>query len=89
MVLVRDLSFVGGWALLGTALVATLRLWNAGPGLTDLFRTGLGIAAYLLFAWVVWRHRRTMAVAVAGAASQGPLADPLRKIVARESLSRS
>ena len=69
--LVRDLSIVSGWALLGTALVATLRFWNAGPGLTDLLRTGFGLAAYLLFVWVVWHHRRTMAVAVAGPRPRG------------------
>ena len=64
--LVRDLSIVFGWAIIGTAAVATLRLWNIGPGLGDLIRTGLGVPTYLLFAGVVWRHRRTMAAAVAG-----------------------
>ena len=64
--LVRDLSIVFGWAIIGTTAVATLRLWNIGPGLGDLIRTGLGVPTYLLFAGVVWRHRRTMAAAVAG-----------------------
>ena len=64
--LVRDLSLAFGWAIVGVTLFATLRLWNVGPGLGDLLRTGLGIPIYLLFAWVVWRHRRTMAAAVAG-----------------------
>jgi hypothetical protein len=64
--LVRDLSLVFGWAIIGTTAVTTLRLWNIGPGLGDLIRTGFAIPTYLLFAWVVWRHRRTMAAAVAG-----------------------
>ena len=64
--LVRDLSLAIGAAIVGVTLLATLRLWNVGPGLGDLLRTGLGIPIYLLFAWAVWRHKRTMAVAVAG-----------------------
>jgi small-conductance mechanosensitive channel len=64
--LVHDLSLAIGWAIIGVALIATLRLWNVGPGLGDLIRTGLGIPIYLLFAGAVWRHKRTMAVAVAG-----------------------
>src|SRR6185369_6624623 len=64
--LVHDLSLAIGVAIIGVTLIATLRLWSVGPALGDLLRTGLGIAIYLLFAWVVWRHRRTMAAAVAG-----------------------
>ena len=64
--LVRDLSFAIGAAIIGVMLIGTLRLWNVGPGLGDLIRTGLAIPIYLLFIGVVWRHRRTMAVAVAG-----------------------
>ena len=64
--LVRDLSFAIGAAIIGVTLIGTLRLWNVGPGLGDLIRTGLAIPIYLLFIGVVWRHRRTMAVAVAG-----------------------
>lgn len=64
--LVRDLSLAIGIAIIGIALIATLRLWNIGPGLGDLIGTGLGLPIYLLFAGVVWRHRRTLAVAVAG-----------------------
>ena len=64
--LVRDLSLAIGMAIIGVTLIATLQRWNLGPGLGDLIRTGLGIPIYLLFAWVVWRHKRTMAVAVAG-----------------------
>ena len=64
--LVRDLSIAIGFAIIGVTLLATLRLWNVGPGLGDLLRTGLAIPIYLLFIGVVWRHRRTMAVAVAG-----------------------
>ena len=64
--LVRDFSLAIGGAIVGVTLLATLRLWSIGPGLGDLLRTGLGIPIYLLFAWAVWRHRRTMAAAVAG-----------------------
>ncbi|WP_084025678.1 mechanosensitive ion channel domain-containing protein [Mesorhizobium sp. LNHC252B00] len=64
--LVRDLSLGIGLAIIVVALLATLRLWSVGPALEDLLRTGLGIPIYLLFAWAVWRHRRTMAAAVAG-----------------------
>jgi small-conductance mechanosensitive channel len=59
-------SIVSGFVLVGLALLATLQLLGVGPGLHDLIRTGLGIPAYLLFAGVVWWHRRTMAGAVAG-----------------------
>ncbi|CCV14381.1 mechanosensitive ion channel family protein [Mesorhizobium sp. STM 4661] len=64
--LVHHLSLAIGLAIIGVALFATLRLWSVGPALGDLLRTGLGIPIYLLFAWSVWRHRRTMAAAVAG-----------------------
>ena len=64
--LVRDLSFAIGAALIGVMLIGTLRLWDVGPGLGDLIRTGFAIPIYALFVGVVWRHRRTMAVAVAG-----------------------
>jgi len=64
--LVRDLSLAIGLAIIGTTLIATLRLWTVGPALGDLLRTGFAIPIYVLFAWAVWRHRRTMAVAVAG-----------------------
>ena len=47
--LVRDLSFTIGAALIGVMLVATLQLWNVGPGLGDLIRTGLAVSIYLLF----------------------------------------
>ncbi|WP_245331216.1 mechanosensitive ion channel family protein [Mesorhizobium sophorae] len=64
--LVRDLSLAIGLAIISTTLIATLRLWTVGPALGDLLRTGFAIPIYVLFAWAVWRHRRTMAVAVAG-----------------------
>jgi small-conductance mechanosensitive channel len=64
--LVRDLSFAIGFALIGVTLLGTSRIWSVGPALEDLLRTGSAIPIYLLFAWAVWRHRRTMAVAVAG-----------------------
>lgn len=63
----RDLSIAICWAILGISLVSSLQLWSAGPALKDLTRTALvGLPAYLLLAWAVWRHRRTMAAAVAG-----------------------
>jgi len=65
--LARSLSIAIGWAVLGIGLIATLHLWGAGPGLMDMIGTGLiGIPAFLLFVWAVWRHKRTMVVAVAG-----------------------
>lgn len=64
--LVRDLSLAIGFALIGVTLLGTSRLWSVGPALGDLLRTGLGIPIYFLFALAVWRHRRTMAAAVAG-----------------------
>jgi small-conductance mechanosensitive channel len=63
----RDLSIGLVWAIIGIALVATLQLWGAGPGLKDLARTFLAaIPAYLLIGLAVWRHRRTIAATVAG-----------------------
>lgn len=62
----RDLSSAIGFILVGLTLLATLQLLGVGPGLNDLIRTGLGIPAFLVFGGVVWRHRLTMAVAVAG-----------------------
>ncbi|MEY9772122.1 hypothetical protein ABIA14_004463 [Sinorhizobium fredii] len=44
--LVRDLSLAIGIAIIGVTLIATLRLWNIGPGLGDLIRTGLGLPIY-------------------------------------------
>ncbi|EJL58534.1 small-conductance mechanosensitive channel [Rhizobium sp. CF122] len=67
LALSHDLSIIIGWATIGVALVATLQIWGAGPGLRDLTRTVLmAIPSYLLLAGVVWRHKRTMAAAVAG-----------------------
>lgn len=67
LALSRDLSIAIGWAIVGVALVTTLQIWDAGPGLRDLTRTVLmAIPAYLLLAGMVWRHKRTMAAAVAG-----------------------
>ncbi|WP_245235556.1 mechanosensitive ion channel family protein [Mesorhizobium erdmanii] len=64
--LVRDLSLAIGVAVIAVTLLATLRLCRGGAALDDLLRTGSAIPIYLLFAWTVWRHRRTMAAAVAG-----------------------
>ncbi len=63
----REMSIPIGWAMAGIAAISSLALWDAGPGLGELIRTWVvAIPSYLLFAWVVWRHRRTLAVAVAG-----------------------
>lgn len=63
----RDLSFAVGWAIVGLALMATLRLWSAGHGLLDLAGSLLvALPSFGLFAWTVWRHRKTLAAAVAG-----------------------
>ena len=67
LALSHDLSIIIAWATIGVALVATLQIWGAGPGLRDVTRTILmAIPSYLLLAGVVWRHKRTMAAAVAG-----------------------
>jgi small-conductance mechanosensitive channel len=67
LALSHDLSIAVSWAIIGVALVTTLQIWGAGPGLRDLVRTVLmAIPAYLLLAGAVWRHKRTMAAAVAG-----------------------
>jgi small-conductance mechanosensitive channel len=67
LALSRDLSIAISWAIVGVALVTTLQIWGAGSGLRDLTRTVLmAIPAYLLLAGAVWRHKRTMACAIAG-----------------------
>ena len=63
----RDLSIAIGWAMIGVALLTTLRLWSAGAGLIDLIGTVLVVLpSFALFATTVWRHRRTLAATVAG-----------------------
>ena len=65
--LMRDLSFAIGWAMAGLALMTTLRLWSAGSGLLDLIgNLVVAFPSFGLFALTVWRHRRTLAAAVAG-----------------------
>ena len=65
--LTRDLSLAIGWAMAGLALMTTLRLWSAGSGLLDLVGNLLvALPAFGLFALTVWRHKRTLAAAVAG-----------------------
>jgi small-conductance mechanosensitive channel len=65
--LARDLSIAICWSLFGVAFMSTLRLWDAGEGMRDMFSTVLiALPAFLLFGWTVWRHRRTLAGAVAG-----------------------
>ncbi|CAN7346383.1 mechanosensitive ion channel family protein [Phyllobacterium sp. LjRoot231] len=67
LALSRDLSIAICWAIVGIALVTTLQIWDAAPGLRDLTRTVLmAVPTYLLLACVVWHHKRTMASAVAG-----------------------
>jgi small-conductance mechanosensitive channel len=63
----NDLSFAIGWAVVGLGLAATLRLWSAGPGLTDFLMTFLVAGpTSILLVRAVWHHRRTMAGSVAG-----------------------
>ena len=63
----RDVSIAIGWALAGVALVGTLQLWGAGPGLDEMSRTFVvGLPAYALFVAAVLRHRRIMACVVVG-----------------------
>ena len=65
--LARDLSLAIGWAIAGLALMTTLRLWSAGPGLMDLAGSLLvAIPSFALFIATVWRHRRTLSCVVGG-----------------------
>jgi len=65
--LARDLSIAIGWAMFGISLATTLRLWSVGPGLLELVgMLVVVLPSFGLFIWTVWRHRRTMAAAVAG-----------------------
>ncbi|PTE11110.1 mechanosensitive ion channel protein MscS [Mesorhizobium helmanticense] len=68
----RDLTFALIWALGGLSVVATLRMWSAGPGITDLIGTSLvTIPTLVLLIRAVWRNRRTMAGSVAGHRPRG------------------
>ncbi|WP_404926175.1 mechanosensitive ion channel family protein [Mesorhizobium sp. ORM16] len=70
--LVRDLTFALMWALGGLSVVSTLRMWSAGPGITDLIGTSLvTIPTLILLIRAVWRHRRTMAGSVGGNRPRG------------------
>ncbi len=65
--LARDLSIAIGWSFFGMAFMATMRLWGAGPGLREVFSSlMLALPAFALFAWTVWRHRKTLAATIAG-----------------------
>ena len=65
--LARDLSIAIGWGFVGLALMATLRLWSAGPGIRDLVGSLVVVLpGFALFMATVWRHRRTLAASVAG-----------------------
>jgi small-conductance mechanosensitive channel len=62
---VRSLSFAVLWALCGMALVITVQLFEAGPGLQDLVRTGpLLIPLVFLLVAAYWRHRQTVAALI-------------------------
>ncbi|OQP84802.1 mechanosensitive ion channel protein MscS [Rhizobium rhizosphaerae] len=63
----RDLVISLAWPLMGTVLQMVLRLWQAGPALTDsLVTLMVSLPSVLLFSLVAWRHRRALALAVAG-----------------------
>ena len=65
--LARDLCVVVGWGLFGMAFMATLKLWNAGPGLRDVIGILLFVLpAFAMFILIVLYHRKTLAGAVAG-----------------------
>lgn len=65
--LARDLSIAVGWAMVCIALMATLRMWGAGMGLRDAFASlVVALPVFFLFCWAVWRHKKTLAAAVAG-----------------------
>jgi small-conductance mechanosensitive channel len=65
--LARDLCVAVGWGLLGMAFMATLKLWNAGPGLRDVLGILLFVLpAFVMFILIVLYHRKTLAGAVAG-----------------------
>jgi small-conductance mechanosensitive channel len=65
--LARDLSVAIAWAIVGLALMTTLRLWSAGPGLLDLGGSLLvAIPSFALFIATVWRHRRILSCVVGG-----------------------
>lgn len=65
--LARDLSIAVGWAMFCIALMTTLKLWGAGIGLRDAFSSlVVALPVFFLFCWAVWRHRKTLAAAVAG-----------------------
>lgn len=78
--LARDLSIAIAWAITGLALIATLRLWQAGPGLLDLAASLLvALPSFGLFIWTVWRHRKTLAAAVAGSKPRSRWQDRLAR----------
>ncbi|MBX3583932.1 MAG: mechanosensitive ion channel family protein [Rhizobiaceae bacterium] len=65
--LARDLCVAIGWALVGMATMATLRLWQAGPGMGDVLGTVLFVLPlFAIFCWIVWYHGKTLSAAIAG-----------------------
>jgi small-conductance mechanosensitive channel len=63
----RILSLAFAWGMAGLATLATLRAWNAGPGLRDVtgtFIVSVPVTVLLILAY--WRHRKAVAMAVAG-----------------------
>lgn len=65
--LARWLCFAIGWSFVGLGLVTTLRLWRAGPGLSDVVATVfVSIPALVLLVGAAWHYRRTLSGSVAG-----------------------
>ncbi|MBP2551747.1 small-conductance mechanosensitive channel [Neorhizobium galegae] len=63
----RDLTLSLAWPLAGIGLQMVLRLWQAGPALTDsLVTLFVSLPSVLLFSLVARRNRRALALAVAG-----------------------
>ena len=62
---VRSLSFAVLWALCSLALILTLRILKAGPGLIDLVSTVFGlIPIVVLLIAAYWRHRQTVSAMI-------------------------
>ncbi|MCX7303008.1 MAG: mechanosensitive ion channel [Hyphomicrobiales bacterium] len=63
----RGLCIAVGWGLFGMAVMATLKLWNAGAGLRDVLGTLIFVLpAFAMFILILLFHRKTLAGAVAG-----------------------
>jgi moderate conductance mechanosensitive channel len=61
------------WGLFGVATTATLRAWNAGPGIRDLVGTFLvSVPVTVLLILAYWRHRKAVTAVVAGPQPHSP-----------------